>query len=459
MAQISRLRDQEISNGNLINADDIDAELNQLVNESNSQDSRLTIVESGNISLDGVKTFLKAPKLGKMVEATLGSGILAESVRLTGGSLVLRARVAVSSVNTSTDELTTAVAHGLSTGQAVLVSTDNTLPPPLVQGTVYYARVVDATTVTLHPTEADATGNTNRIDITGTGTGSHAIESDAPSPSNGQVWYNPAEDHFKARRNGATKKLLLEGDVTAMPKGYLCGPPPAYVSASSVKIPAGFTCRDGDDSVVIAFASDATADITASGANGLDTGSEASGTWYYLWAIADSTGANNPAALLSASSTTPTMPSGYDKKRLLPVAIRNNGSSDFIPFVVTAGWPSLMPFVQFRDAEHTSAYNVLSSGAASSFTAVSLAALVPPVSRNASLNFRTNAVGGGDIYVRPTGSGLTTGIMVAKGASTHNQNNIVQFIHTDASQSIDYRATDSAAVNIHVLGFTVTEVN
>lgn len=68
-----------------------------------------------------------------------------------------------------------------------------------------------------------------------------------------------------------------------------------------------------------------TVDITASGANGLDTGSEASNTWYFVWAIYDGT---NKRGLLSTSSTAPTMPGGYTYKALLG-AWRNDGSSNF----------------------------------------------------------------------------------------------------------------------------------
>lgn len=71
-----------------------------------------------------------------------------------------------------------------------------------------------------------------------------------------------------------------------------------------------------------------TIDITASGANGLDTGSEASNTWYYIWVIYNGTTA---AGLISTSSTAPTMPSGYTYKALVG-AVRNDGSSDFIDF-------------------------------------------------------------------------------------------------------------------------------
>lgn len=50
-----------------------------------------------------------------------------------------------------------------------------------------------------------------------------------------------------------------------------------------------------------------------SGANGLDTGSIANSTWYSYWVIYDET-TNTVSALLSASATAPTLPSGYTYK-------------------------------------------------------------------------------------------------------------------------------------------------
>jgi len=73
-----------------------------------------------------------------------------------------------------------------------------------------------------------------------------------------------------------------------------------------------------------------TAAITSSGANGLDTGSEASNTWYYIWIIRKSSDGTTDS-LLSTSSTSPTMPSGYDQKALVS-AVHNDGSSNFIDF-------------------------------------------------------------------------------------------------------------------------------
>ncbi|MCE3234527.1 MAG: hypothetical protein K0Q50_707 [Vampirovibrio sp.] len=85
MSQISRLRDAEISNGNLINADDIDAELNQLVSESNAQDTELTSIGTDTYTFSGVKTFSSNPKMNGVDERTAGAGFTADSVRMKDG--------------------------------------------------------------------------------------------------------------------------------------------------------------------------------------------------------------------------------------------------------------------------------------------------------------------------------------------------------------------------------------
>jgi hypothetical protein len=70
MAQIARLKDAEITNGNIINADDLDAEFNQIISESNGQDTRLTTIESGAFSKSGVMTFLTTPKMDAISPVT-----------------------------------------------------------------------------------------------------------------------------------------------------------------------------------------------------------------------------------------------------------------------------------------------------------------------------------------------------------------------------------------------------
>ena len=83
---------------------------------------------------------------------------------------------------------------------------------------------------------------------------------------------------------------------------------------------------DGTD-FLLASSVNETADITASGANGLDTGAEANSTWYHAWVIGKSDGTID--SLLSASATAPTMPGGYTFKGYAG-AIYNDGSGNFI---------------------------------------------------------------------------------------------------------------------------------
>lgn len=72
-------------------------------------------------------------------------------------------------------------------------------------------------------------------------------------------------------------------------------------------------------------------------AGGLDTGVVGNNTWYYIWLIRRSdTGVVD--ALFSTSSSSPTMPTNYDQKRLVALA-RTDGSANILAFsaVETAG--------------------------------------------------------------------------------------------------------------------------
>ena len=68
-----------------------------------------------------------------------------------------------------------------------------------------------------------------------------------------------------------------------------------------------------------------TINLSASGANGLDTGTVAAATWYYLWLIGKTDGTID--GLASASSTAPTMPSGYTFKALIGAVRTKTGSA------------------------------------------------------------------------------------------------------------------------------------
>lgn len=137
-----------------------------------------------------------------------------------------------------------------------------------------------------------------------------------------------------------------------------------------------------------------TADITASGANGLDTGAEASSTWYHIWAIAKADGTK--ASLLSTSATAPTMPSGYIFKSYLG-AVYNNASSNFVAFSQIGKEATIASVV------------VVSSGTQTSFTAINLATVVPSTAKRVSgwsQQGNISAGGMGGVSIASTSAGL-----------------------------------------------------
>jgi len=68
-----------------------------------------------------------------------------------------------------------------------------------------------------------------------------------------------------------------------------------------------------------------TLSLATTGANALDTGTVATSTWYYVWAIAMSDGTAD--VLASTSATAPTMPSGYTYKALIGAVRTKSGSA------------------------------------------------------------------------------------------------------------------------------------
>ncbi len=63
----------------------------------------------------------------------------------------------------------------LAVGNPRVVVSGGTLPVGLVGGTIYYLRDDGTNLYTLHPTKADAAGNTNEVAFADDGTGTHQL--------------------------------------------------------------------------------------------------------------------------------------------------------------------------------------------------------------------------------------------------------------------------------------------
>ena len=103
---------------------------------------------------------------------------------------------------------------------------------------------------------------------------------------------------------------------------------------TTVKITADkLTVYNSSNEIKVLSSVDVSPAITASGANGLDTGTEANSTWYYFYVIYNGT---TTAGLLSASNSSPTLPSGYTYKKFIG-AIYNQSNGHFVELYQKGG--------------------------------------------------------------------------------------------------------------------------
>lgn len=130
-----------------------------------------------------------------------------------------------------------------------------------------------------------------------------------------------------------------------------------------------------------------TVDITASGADGLDTSTEANSTWYHLWVIYNG---STTAGLLSTSATAPTMPGGYTYKGYVG-AIYNTSGGDFI-ILRQVGYYATGTII-----------TDVSAGSAGSWTSFTIR--VPTTAKSWFGNARVAATTGGICYISPGSTG------------------------------------------------------
>lgn len=169
-------------------------------------------------------------------------------------------------------------------------------------------------------------------------------------------------------------------------------------------------------------------DITASGANGLDAGSVAANTDYYIWLIAKDAGvvaggdanqlASNTAGLISTSATSPTLPAGYTHKRRISWC-RTDATGDIFWFQ-----QDNEDYKYEWTRPDMSGVGLASYSAAQARTAISLTGYVPTVAKSVRV-FIQNTVVTGDplftVYVKDTterclqAAGVTTSVCVDTG--------------------------------------------
>jgi hypothetical protein len=221
-----------------------------------------------------------------------------------------------------------------------------------------------------------------------------------------------------------------------------------YVTAATADIDADEIIVTDSTGVALKLSSiNLTVDIGASGANGLDTGSEAASTWYYMWAIYNAT-TTTIAGLLSVSSSDPTLPSGYTYKARIG-AVYNDSGSDFAYFF------------QRDNVVSIDAIEVLSGGTAGIITSIDISVAVPPIAATIGgvLDVERSAVTAGGVVYSASGASYNkyTCLIDVTGSGATKARSISPFskLVITVPQTTYYISLDSSSIRIELSEYTI----
>lgn len=175
-----------------------------------------------------------------------------------------------------------------------------------------------------------------------------------------------------------------------------------------------------------------TLNAAVNGVNGLDSGTLAASTMYYVYAISDPTSYQTTATILSLSSSTPALPFGYGAYRRIG-SWATDGSTHFVVGNYSASTAG-------REFFYDAPVQVLSAGSATTATAVTLLNIVP--------NFNNIAVNLESLYT-PSSAAHTA--VIVPGTSTSTTTVILQNAAAAAQQLPPFRVlaqTVSAAPKV-----------
>jgi len=453
------------------------------------------------------------------IEALDGGGVSSNVVnqtRPTGSGTIYTSNDNLTfTVDASTDVIT-GNSHGLTTAQPFRIkNSGGSVPGGLSASTTYYAGTITTNTWKAYPTANDANLGTNAVNITSTGSGTHSLNGSVifgsgtafttdldntayiqldslttktygVSSVDSATQVTLSSPTTQTSNSGTWKRLNNVRDVavfTALPqlqsdatlnaqpvrlsqfdaleakhlvsRNTLYETKVKYTNASTVTLKAGLAARNG--SYTIQLASDQTLVLSTSGAGGLDTGSEANSTHYYMYLIANDDFTSISAVFSTvneAVSGSITLPSGYTKKAQLPPSVRNDASGNILPFDILPGG-----LVMFREATSATPYLALTGGVDTTFTAVSLTSTIPANARGALLLLKASRVSDTQpITVRPTGASGNGWIPQLCGV-TSSSISCVFIMPLNASQQFDYKTGSSGqTADFTVLGFFISEI-
>lgn len=228
---------------------------------------------------------------------------------------------------------------------------------------------------------------------------------------------------------------------------YVNGLGISWVSNTTLTLAAG-AARNSSNLNDIILSAPVTVNGASVGANGVDIAVLAASSIYAVYVIGDSTDFKPTASLLSLSASSPSLPAGYDMFRR-------------VGWVKTDGSSHLLAFWQYGSGQGRQYYwdvpIAVTTANVTSFTAVSLAAGVPPLATQAVLKLSyTPAVAGSAVEFLPYGSVGTVGNVILSGvvASVAQKANVTVPLQLNGvAPSVLYKMVTSDALTTAVAGY------
>lgn len=230
--------------------------------------------------------------------------------------------------------------------------------------------------------------------------------------------WNETSDQWELTSDGTNYFTISTSG--SMVTDYGVGCDATWLTSNTIQIAAGRQAAS-DRSRNITVASPITLNITTNGAGGLDTGSAINNTWYYVWLIQTLDGANT-SAILSASSTAPTLPTSPvnytgGKVALLKADIFYTTANGIRPFLweqdgagqVKMWWRDLNVDVNNPTSEYVLFFTNGVAVTSSWQTITGTTLLSPRAKRIMGSSFVSLGGTGGQLSVRPKGSEAIVG--------------------------------------------------
>ncbi len=186
------------------------------------------------------------------------------------------------------------------------------------------------------------------------------------------------------------------------------------------------------------------------GANGLDTGTIAASTFYYIFVIGDSSEKKPVAALASLSATAPTLPFGYDSIRLIGCCL-----TDASPFIL-AFYSSGSGSGKYFQWDAPIAVTVTDSGTSATYVAQNLAVGVPASNYGrVSLKYKwTNNAPADSLNFTPSGAtgDFETALGIAAGVAQED-NFVILPLTVSSVPKVSYKTSAGTLNNLWVQAF------